>query len=66
VDRAAPTFLALAVEIAARGQAAHQEGLLPALKADMSRFVLEGITPPRWDEPPGSRSGSAIVPARRL
>jgi uncharacterized protein (TIGR02679 family) len=47
VDRAARAFPALAAEIAARGQAAHQEGLLPALKADLSQFVLEGVVPAR-------------------
>lgn len=53
VDRAARAFPALAAEIAARGQAAHQEGLIPALSRDLSRFVLEGVTPPRVDNPPG-------------
>lgn len=45
VDRAARTFPALTAEIAARGQAAHQEGLIPALTRDLSRFVLEGVAP---------------------
>ncbi|HEX5869995.1 MAG TPA: DUF2399 domain-containing protein [Longimicrobium sp.] len=63
VDRAAHTFPALASEIAARGQGAHQEGLIPALKRDLSRFVLEGVTPPRRNGPPGTRSGSAGVRA---
>lgn len=58
VDRAAAVFPALAAEIAARGQAAHQEGLLPALKADLSRFVLEGITPARI----GDRLGRFPLP----
>jgi hypothetical protein len=49
VDRAPRAFPALAAEIAAHGQAAHQEGLIPALKHDLSRFVLEGVTPPRGD-----------------
>jgi uncharacterized protein (TIGR02679 family) len=48
VDRAARPFPVLAAEIAARGQAAHQEGLLPALKRDVSRFVLEGVTPAKY------------------
>jgi uncharacterized protein (TIGR02679 family) len=60
VDRAARAFPALAAEIAARGQAAHQEGLLPALKRDLSRFVLEGVTPPRVGDAPGGRSGAAM------
>jgi uncharacterized protein (TIGR02679 family) len=47
VDRAARTFPALAAEIATRRQAAHQEGLLPALTRDLSRFVLEGVAPLR-------------------
>lgn len=63
VDRAGRVFPALAAEIAGRGQAAHQEGLLPELKADVSRFVLEGVTPARRNEPPGSRSGAAVVSA---
>lgn len=51
VERAASTFPALAAEIAARGQGAHQEGLLRALKADVTGFVLEEITPPRVGDP---------------
>jgi hypothetical protein len=47
LDRAARTFSAVAAEIAMRGQAAHQEGLIPALTRDLSRFVLEGVTPAR-------------------
>jgi uncharacterized protein (TIGR02679 family) len=50
VGRAARTFPALAAYIVARGQAAHQEGLIPDLSRDLSRFVLEGIAPPRVGE----------------
>jgi hypothetical protein len=53
VDRAARTFPALAAEIAARGQAAHQEGLIPALTRDLSRFVLEGVAPVLEPDPAG-------------
>ncbi|HST59412.1 MAG TPA: DUF2399 domain-containing protein, partial [Longimicrobium sp.] len=59
VDRAARTFPALAAEIAARGQAAHQEGLLAALKRDVSDFVLEGVTPPRGGDA-ADRSGLTV------
>ena len=45
LDRAARIFPTLAAEIAARGQAAHQEGLIAALTRDLSRFVLEGAVP---------------------
>lgn len=54
VDRAACTFPALAAEIAARGQAAHQEGLIPALIRDLSRFVLEGVAPVGAGNGPGA------------
>lgn len=63
VDRAARVFPALAAEIAARGRAAHQERLLPALKADVSRWMLEGVTPTRRGEGPGSRAGAAMAQA---
>lgn len=53
MDRAACTFPALAAAIAARGLAAHQEGLIPALTRDLSRFVLEGVTPP-WEPTPAA------------
>lgn len=64
VDRAARTFPTLAAEIAARAQAAHQEGLLPALKRDLSRFVLEEITPPRLGDPPGGSRAERSMKAR--
>jgi hypothetical protein len=63
VDGAARAFPALATEIATRGQAAHQEGLIPALTRDLSRFVLEGVTPLRIGDLPRGRSGSANVTA---
>jgi uncharacterized protein (TIGR02679 family) len=57
VDRAARAFPTLASEISARGRGAHQEGLIPALKRDLTRFVLEGVTPPRLgDDPQGGVS----------
>lgn len=56
VDRAAHTFPALAADIATRGQAAHQEGLIDLLKRDLSQFVLEGRTPPRRHEQSGETS----------
>ncbi|HEX8318618.1 DUF2399 domain-containing protein [Longimicrobium sp.] len=62
LDRAARTFPALAAEIAARGQAAHQEGLIPALTRDLSRFVLEGVTPPQSTDPPGESLRSVHRP----
>lgn len=52
MDRAARVFPALAAEIAARRQAAHQEGLIPALTRDLSRFVLEGVAPARVEGAP--------------
>jgi uncharacterized protein (TIGR02679 family) len=62
LDRAARTFPSLAAGIAARGQAAHQEGLIPALTRDLSRFVLEGVTPPRSSDPPGESVRSVHHP----
>jgi hypothetical protein len=61
VDRAARTFPALAAEIAARGHAAHQEGLIPALTRDLSRFVLEGVAPPVGYDPPGEQVAAMIA-----
>jgi hypothetical protein len=61
VDRAARTFPALAAEIAARGQAAHQEGLIPALTRDLSRFVLEGVTPPLRNDPRREQAAGLIT-----
>jgi uncharacterized protein (TIGR02679 family) len=64
LDRAARVFPALAAEMAARGEAAHQESVIPALKADLSRFVLDGVTPPRVGEGPSARSGVVGVSGR--
>jgi hypothetical protein len=47
LDRVVRTFPTLAAEIATRGQAAYQGGLIPSLTRDLSRFVLAGVTPPR-------------------
>jgi hypothetical protein len=63
LDRAARVFPALAAEIAARGEAAHQESVLPALKADLSRWVLEGVTPATMGSVPSvpaSESGDRV------
>ena len=63
LDRAARVFPALAAEMAARGEAAHQESVIPALKADLSRWVLEGVTPPRVAEGPGGAVAAGVVEA---
>ncbi|HEX6041915.1 DUF2399 domain-containing protein [Longimicrobium sp.] len=50
-------FPELVREMSKRGLAADQESsLIEMLKRDLNRFVLEGIAPPRWNEPPGHSS----------
>jgi uncharacterized protein (TIGR02679 family) len=45
-------FPELVREMSTRGQGADQESLIDLLKRDLNKFVLEGRTPPRWNEPP--------------
>jgi uncharacterized protein (TIGR02679 family) len=53
---AAYRFPSLVPEMSRRGQAAHHEGLIDWLKADLDRFVLHGEPPPRH----GGDSGSGL------
>ncbi|MBW3654495.1 MAG: DUF2399 domain-containing protein [Gemmatimonadetes bacterium] len=61
LDRVARHFPDLTREMRIRGHAADQESLIPALKDDLDRFVLKGITPPRRGDAPGSASRSLNV-----
>ncbi len=62
LDRVARYFPDLTREMGVRGHAADQESLIPALKDDLDRFVLKGITPPRRGDAPGAPARSRRVP----
>jgi hypothetical protein len=61
LQRAGRYFPELVHEMSARGYGADQESLIALLKRDLNRFVLEGIAPPRWNEPPGGHSAHHSV-----
>ncbi|WP_420127199.1 DUF2399 domain-containing protein [Longimicrobium sp.] len=56
LQRMSRYFPGLVHEMSSRGHAADQESLIDLLKRDLNRFVLEGIAPPRQNEPPGGHS----------
>lgn len=56
LQRMSRYFPGLVHEMSSRGHAADQESLIELLKRDLNRFVLEGVAPPRWNEPPGGHS----------
>jgi uncharacterized protein (TIGR02679 family) len=53
LHRAARAFPELVAAMTEHGRAAHQDNLISALKADVSQFVLEEITPPRLGDSSG-------------
>ncbi|HEV3052533.1 MAG TPA: DUF2399 domain-containing protein, partial [Longimicrobium sp.] len=61
LQRAGRYFPELVREMSTRGHGADQESLIALLKRDLNRFVLEGIAPPRWNEPPSGLSAHHSV-----
>jgi uncharacterized protein (TIGR02679 family) len=54
VQTSARLFPGLVAEMSVLRQAAHHEGLIDSLKADLDRFVLRGEPPPRRGGDPGT------------